>query len=101
MKTKQELELQIDEIVMRSLKQDFAFFYNHLRLLARPKLEASLKDSISDNINDAVNDGLHHEQMDEYHSSVSTSLDFDEVKKFMDEHESALGLVAEIYADEA
>jgi ferritin len=100
MKTEQEIQTRINDLIMLSLKNEYSFFYDHLKLHVREKLEDELKNHVSDSINDTVNENLHSEQLDQYHSSISTSLEFEEVKEFMSQYEESMKLVKEIYESE-
>jgi hypothetical protein len=94
-----ELELQKrrDEIVFNKLKKEFSFFYDHLVALSREQLEEEQKDWCQDEINDLVNDSLHTECMDEYHSSTSASVEFNEVSDIMELYQKRMEIIKEMY----
>lgn len=99
MTTKDEILKSREKIVMDTLKGEFSFIYDHIVKNLRSKLEQDSQDKCADDLDALANDGLHHEQMDATHSSTNVSLDFEDTKNIMDEHQARLDLIAEIYND--
>ena len=98
MNTKEEILNRREEMIMRTLKQEFEFVYNHLCKLSREKLEIDSQIQCQDELNVLATDGVHTEHFEGHNSESSAGVDFDETKDILDRHQERLDIISEIYS---
>lgn len=99
-----ELRGLIDGLVADVLKsKEFEHIYKHLASKSQDKAMEILKDNLQDDLDELAQEGFHHEQMDEYHSSTSVSVDSDGVLEltqvYNEDVETLKGLYAKILSN--
>lgn len=99
MNTEIEIEIkeELERLVAVKLRSEFKFMYDHLVLISRRELEERSESMCDNDLTDSVNDRLHHEQMDQYHSSTSGSMTCEEARGHIENHEKRMAIIAEIY----
>jgi len=92
MNNKEEILSRREELIMRTLKQEYDFVYDHLAKLAREKLEIDSKEQCQDDLTET-------ECHEGHNSESSTSVDFDEAKELLDKHQARLEILQKFTAN--
>lgn len=88
------------QVISLLKSKKFEHIYKHLVSNSKDKAFEILKANLQDDIDEMAKGGIHHEQMDQYHSSTSVSIDSDQVlelaQAYDEDVETLKGLYTEI-----
>lgn len=94
----QELKDMINEGVYKLLKSsEFRYIYKHLVSKSKDSVLEKVKHIFQDELNDLATEGVHTEQMDQYHSSTSASVDSDTILELTEIYKSDVGDLKDLY----